>query len=165
MTIGLANTLQSLRSFPSALRAFMSEAPAQTWDWQPDSWDGIPSELLTIRQQLCHLRDIETDRYAVRFARLLREADPVLESVDTYALVESRRYDRTDIGSALDDFERARSDTMRLLEGLGSDDLARRGTFEGYGPVTLKALIHYLCSHDQQHVAGIQWLIGKQSVA
>jgi DinB superfamily len=87
-----------------------------------------------------------------------------LESVDTYALVESRRYDQTEIASALDDFERARSGTMRLLEGLDAAALARRGAFEGYGPVTLRALIHYLCSHDQQHLAGIQWLIGKQFV-
>ena len=28
--------------------------------------------------------------------------------------------------------------------------------FEGYGPVTLAALVHYLCSHDQQHLAGLQ---------
>jgi hypothetical protein len=21
--------------------------------------------------------------------------------------------------------------------------------------------VHYLCSHDQQHLAGLQWLLGK----
>jgi hypothetical protein len=66
---GLVNTLQALRSFPSTLRTFMAEAPAHTWDWRPASWDGIPSESLTIRQQACHVRDIEIDGYAVRFAR------------------------------------------------------------------------------------------------
>jgi hypothetical protein len=73
----LTYTLQALRSFPSTLRTFMAEAPAHARDWRPDSWDGIPSESLTIRQQICHLRDIEIDGYAVRFARLLREADPL----------------------------------------------------------------------------------------
>jgi hypothetical protein len=95
---------------------------------------------------------------------LLREVDPLLESIDTDALVESRRYDQTEIASALDAFDRARSGTMRVLEGLDPKDLARCGVFEGYGPVTLKALLHYPCSHDQQHLAGIQWLIGKHSV-
>jgi hypothetical protein len=33
--------------------------------------------------------------------------------------------------------------------------------FEGYGPLTMRSLIHYLCSHDQQHLAGLQWLAGK----
>ena len=32
--------------------------------------------------------------------------------------------------------------------------------FEGYGQTTLKGLIHYLCSHDQRHLAGLQWLLG-----
>lgn len=162
---GLANTLQSLRSFPSALRAFMAETGARECDWRPGSWEGIPSESLTIRQQICHLRDIEIDGYSVRFARLLREEDPLLESVDTYALAESRRYDQTEVASALDAFENARSSTMGVLEGLDPEDLARRGAFEGYGPVTVKGLIHFLCSHDQQHLAGLQWLIGKQSIA
>jgi DinB superfamily len=161
--VELANTLQALRSFPSTLRTFLAEAPADSTDWRPDSWDGIPSESLTIRQQVCHVRDIEIDGYAVRFARLLREQNPLLESIDTYALVESRRYDQTEIASALDAFELARAGTLRQLEGLDASQLSRRGAFEGYGPVTLKALVHYLCSHDQQHLAGVQWLIGRQS--
>jgi hypothetical protein len=33
---------------------------------------------------------------------------------------------------------------------------------DGYGgPVTLCALTHCLCSHDQQHLAGLPWLFGK----
>jgi hypothetical protein len=43
--------------------------------------------------------------------------------------------------------------------------LARRAEFEHYGPVTLRGLIHYLCSHDQQHLAGLQWLLGKIGAA
>lgn len=27
---------------------------------------------------------------------------------------------------------------------------------EGYGPLKLRSLVHYLCSHDQQHLAGLQ---------
>jgi len=40
-------------------------------------------------------------------------------------------------------------------------ELERRAVFEGYGWVTVRGLIHYLCSHDQQHLAGLQWLLGK----
>ena len=29
--------------------------------------------------------------------------------------------------------------------------LARTAVFEGYGVLTLRGLVHYLCSHDQQH--------------
>ncbi len=33
------------------------------------------------------------------------------------------------------------------------------------GPTTLRGLVHYLCSHDQQHLAGLQWLLGKIEAA
>ena len=156
----LPHDLNSLRSFPAALRDLLSGIPADALDWRPASWDGIPSETLTIRQQICHLRDIEADGYTQRFQRLLTENDPLLESIDGYALVESRQYDRTEIASALDAFEAAREKTMQLLDRIDGDRLKRRGTFEGYGPVTVRGLIHFLCSHDQQHLAGIQWLLG-----
>lgn len=161
----LANTLQSLRSFPATLRAFVADTPATALDWRPASWEGIPSERLTIRQQICHVRDIEIDGYAVRFARLLREQEPVLESIDGYELIESRQYDQTDLATAFTAFEKARTGVMQLLEAIGPHDLNRRGTFEGYGTVTVKGLIHFLCSHDQQHLAGIQWLAGMHHAA
>jgi hypothetical protein len=156
----LPHDLNSLRSFPAALRDLLSGIPTDALDWRPASWDGIPSEMLTIRQQICHMRDIEADGYTQRFQRLLTENDPLLKSIDGYALVESRQYDRTEIASALDAFEAAREKTMQLLDRIDGDRLKRRGTFEGYGPVTVRGLIHFLCSHDQQHLAGIQWLLG-----
>jgi hypothetical protein len=161
----LPHNLNSLRSFPSALRDLMSGIPAPALDWRPASWEGIPSEMLTIRQQICHMRDIEADGYTQRFQRLLSENDPVLESIDGYALVEAREYDRTEIGRALDAFEAAREKTMAILDRVKPQDLTRRGTFEGYGPVTVRGLIHFLCSHDQQHLAGIQWLLGMKEAA
>lgn len=161
----LANTLHSLQSFPATLRAFIADTPAAALDWRPESWEGIPSEMLTVRQQVCHVRDIEIDGYALRFARLLRETDPILESIDGYELIESRQYDHTEIEAAFSAFEKARAATMQLLATVRPDDLNRRGTFEGYGTVTVKGLIHFLCSHDQQHLAGIQWLVGMHEAA
>lgn len=158
-------SLESLRTFPETLRTLVATVPAIAFDWRPKSWEGIPSEELTIRQQLCHLRDIEADGYIVRFKRVLKETNPALASIDTYALIESHDYDRTEPAHALDAFTKARRETMQLLDNLGSADLTRRGAFEGYGEVTLASLIHHLCSHDQQHVAGIQWLLGQHAAA
>ncbi len=161
----LPHDLNSLRSFPSALRNLLSGIPVDALDWKPTSWEGIPSEWLTIRQQICHMRDIEADGYTRRFQRLLSENEPVLESVDGYALVKARGYDYAELGQALDAFEAAREKTMTILDGVNAPELARRGKFEGYGPVTLLGLIHFLCSHDQQHVAGIQWLLGMKAAS
>ena len=37
--------------------------------------------------------------------------------------------------------------------------------FESYGAVSLRSLVHYLCSHDRQHLAGLQWLPGQIEAA
>jgi hypothetical protein len=51
------------------------------------------------------------------------------------------------------------------MRGLRPDQFDRTAFFEGYGPLTLRSLVHYLCSHDQQHLAGLQWLLGKIEAA
>lgn len=76
-------------------------------------------------------------------------------------LARERRYGDDDAMAALAAFRTARAETIRTIEGVAPRDLDRRAIFEGYGPVTLRSLIHYLCSHDQQHLAGLQWLLGK----
>jgi hypothetical protein len=58
-------------------------------------------------------------------------------------------------------FRQARASTIELLRSLTPAQFDRRAVFEGYGPVSLRSLVHYLCSHDQQHLAGLQWLLGK----
>jgi hypothetical protein len=156
-------SIESLRAFPEALRAFIATVPKEALDWRPNSWEGIPSEELTIRQQLCHLRDIEADGYIVRFKRVLAEQNPTLASIDTYALIEPRNYDRTDTVTAIDAFAAARKKTMEILAAVTPADFNRRGTFDGYGDVTFAGLVHYLASHDQQHLAGIQWLLGQHA--
>jgi len=156
-------SIESLRTFPKTLRAFVATVPSDALDWRPSSWEGIPSEELTIRQQLCHLRDIEADGYIDRFQRVLAEQNPMLASIDTYALVEPRNYDGTSTLAALDAFTAARRKTMEILAAVTPEDFDRRGNFEGYGEVTFAGLIHYLASHDQQHLAGIQWLLGQHA--
>jgi hypothetical protein len=61
----------------------------------------------------------------------------------------------------LAEFRIARAQTMEIISQLSDEQLARPAVFEGYGPLTMRSLIHYLCSHDQQHLAGLQWLLGK----
>ncbi len=157
----MTSTLSALESFPDQLERFFLEMPKSHWAWVPDSWEGIPSESFTAIEQICHVRDIEIDGYHTRFRRLLDEIDPVLESVDGYALVQERHYADADPVRVFDDIRAARSQTLRLIEDLTPEQLARTGFFEGYGWLTVKGLMHYLCSHDQQHLSGLQWLLGK----
>ena len=156
-----AVTLFALAAFPDQLEAHFAAFPPAFTRWAPASWDGVPSEALTAIEQLCHVRDIEIDGYQVRIRRTLAETHPTLASIDTDALVRERAYARDDPARALAAFRAARVQTLEMISGLSEQQLARTAVFEGYGPLTLRSLIHYLCSHDQQHLAGLQWLLGK----
>lgn len=79
-----------------------------------------------------------------------RNPAPVLASIDTDALARERAYGRDDAANALESFRHARAKTLDLIGGLGDAQLARTAVFEGYGPLTMRTLVHYLCSHDQR---------------
>jgi len=154
-------TLLALAIFPDQLEQFYAAVPPRRANWTPPSWDGIPSESLTAIGQVCHVRDIEIEGYELRIERALTETHPHLASLDTYRLAKDRSYAKADAGEALAAFRAARRRTLDRISALDASQLERRAVFEGYGWVTVRGLIHYLCSHDQQHLAGLQWLLGK----
>jgi hypothetical protein len=154
-------TLLALAAFPDQLEAFYAAIPARRANFTPASWEGIPSESFTPIGQICHVRDIEIDGYQVRITRTLAESQPTLPSLDGDHLARVREYSKADAADVLATFRAARRRTLDCIENLGPAQLERRAVFEGYGLVTVRGLIHYLCSHDQQHLAGLQWLLGK----
>lgn len=159
-------TLQSLADFPHQLAVHYAAIPASFARWTPPSWDGVPSERFSAIEQVLHLRDIETLGYHVRFRRALEEDHPVLEDIDSYALGQARGYAQdNDARHALQAFRSARAETVELLSRLEAEEWRRPAHFGGYGAVTVRSLMHYLCSHDQQHLAGLQWLMGQMELA
>ena len=163
-TASLAPTLQALADFPTLLRAHYAAVPEGFEHWSPPAWDGIPSERFTPLEQALHVRDIERLGYHVRLSRTRDEENPLLADIDSYELADQRGYARAageEGRQALDDFADARARTVAMLTTLTDAQLARPAVFEGLGPVTLRGLVHLLCSHDQQHLAGLQWLLAR----
>jgi hypothetical protein len=156
-----STTLNALANFPDQLQAHYTAVPPAFKNWAPSSWDGIPSEPFTALEQVCHIRDIEVDGYHVRFHRALHETNPVLLSIDSEALARERAYCITDADQALAVFRIARARTVELITSLNGEQFGRIASFDGYGELSVRSLVHYLCSHDQQHLAGLQWLLGK----
>jgi hypothetical protein len=156
-----ATTLNALATFPQQLEAHYAAIPAEFRNWAPISWEGIPSEPFTPIEQICHVRDIELDGYHVRFQRILNELNPTLASIDSETLAKERSYATSSDAEVFTAFRTARARTVELISDLSPEQLARTAVFEGYGALSLRSLVHYLCSHDQQHLAGLQWLLGK----
>ncbi|HEX3912328.1 MAG TPA: DinB family protein [Steroidobacteraceae bacterium] len=80
--------------------------------------------------------------------------------MDGEALAVTRRYHDADADEVLAQFRRARVKTSALIFDLNPEQLARVAEFEGRA-VTLRGLVHNLCSHDHQHLAGLQWLLAR----
>jgi DinB superfamily len=158
-------TLNALAVFPEQLEAHYTAIPQKFTNFAPASWDGIPSERFTPIEQVCHVRDIEIDGYHVRLRRVLRESNPTLPSIDSESLATERSYATSSAQEAFAAFRAARAETVRLIAGLTAEQFSRTAVFEGYGTLCLRSLVHYLCSHDQQHLAGLQWLLGKIEAA
>lgn len=158
-------TVTCLRRFPDQLAQQFMSIPAAYQTWRPQSWEGIPSESMTAIEQLCHLRDVEIDGYHQRFKRLLMESSPTLESLDGYALIEEREYHNADPVQVINSFRQAREKTVRLIQSLTPLQMDRRGYIPGYGEICVRSLIHFLSSHDQQHLSGLQWLLGQLSAS
>jgi len=154
-------TISALEAFPRALEQHYAAFPADYVHWAPASWDGVPSEPFTAIEQICHVRDIEIEGYQVRFRRTLEESAPFLPSIDSEAVARERNYGRELASHVFPQIHAARAQTVAMLRALAPADFDKPAVFEGYGPVSLRGLVHYLCSHDQQHLSGLQWLLGK----
>lgn len=155
------DVIASLEAMPEAFAALYARFPAAALRWEPPKWDGMPGETFCAADQACHIRDIEIDGYQARIRRVLSETYPELTSFDSYALARERDYVRKDPIEALRQFKAGRVETLRLIAGLSGVQFERRAQFGEYGDVTLAGLIHFLCSHDQQHLACMHWLLGK----
>lgn len=156
----LSATLESLAAFPRLLERYFRSVPLHGRHWRPSSWDGIPSERLTAVEQIWHVRDVETEGYRVRFARTLTETMPDLPDLPGELMAQERGYAQADPELALREFADARAVTVRTLTGLTEAELRRAAIFEGRN-TTLAGLVHFLASHDCQHLAGLQWLLAK----
>lgn len=139
LTNSLANTPASVRRLAEGL----SESETR---WKPANGN------FSVVENVCHLRDIELDGYAVRIKRILREDQPFLSDLNGARLAEERDYNNQELKAALDTFAQARDDNVRLIRGLSSEQLARTGMFENTGAITLRGLLELMREHDDAHI-------------
>jgi acetylornithine deacetylase/succinyl-diaminopimelate desuccinylase-like protein len=115
-----------------------------------------------IVEHVCHLRDIESEGYAVRIEQLLREDDPLLRDLDGDRMAVERRYAEQDARDALRAFAEARARSVALLRDADERALAREGTLENVGRVTLAQLVSKLREHDAGHFHDLALLAALQ---
>ena len=160
----LQHTIDTLALFPEQLAKLFDCFSPEQWNWKPHSWDGIPSEKLTAIEQIRHVLDIELEGYKVRFERTRTESLPVLPDLPGEQMALERNYAGSDPAAVLRNFASARSGTLEAIGCFTANDFDREAIFEEKR-TTLAGLVHFLSSHDYQHLSGLQWLLAKAEIA
>jgi hypothetical protein len=121
------------------------------------SWKPAPAAF-SLLENVCHLRDIEREGYLVRLRRLREESGPHLADLDGARLAVERRYNEQPLMPAYDAFVAARKMAMKAVADATDDDLAREGTMDQVGGVTLGSMLQMMSVHDAGHLEEMRGL-------
>jgi hypothetical protein len=146
--------LCNLRSLPNELEDLLSELDEETLRWRP-----IPNKW-SIKEIMCHLRDMEREAYLARYQRILGEDNPWMQNIDQDRLAYERDYINQDARQALDEFKQLRDETVRLLDSVPSEAWSRAGVHEIDGPISLEQLAHrQIKGNDMNHLVQMKDIV------
>jgi hypothetical protein len=128
--------LNNLRSLPNEIADLLGDLDEETLRWRP-----IPNKW-SIKEIMCHLRDMERLAYLARFKRILREDQPLMANVDQNRLAHESDYLNQDTKAALAEFKNLRAETVSLLAEVPVDSWSRTGVHETDGPMTVEQLVN-----------------------
>ena len=141
----IASITDQLASVPQFLDGALRSIATADWDRRTE---GIE---FSIRQQLCHLRDVELEGYLVRVTRMTAETSPLLADLNGSELAQVRHYELQDPSLAVRDFTAFRMTTVAKLRGLSRQDWSRPGRFSPDAPFDVHELAAMMLAHDRQH--------------
>ncbi len=116
------------------------------------------SDFFSIRENVAHLRDIDTLGYEKRLRLIAAEDHPTLPDVNGAQIAVERAYASLPIEPELVALEQSRAASMALLRTLDESMLDRTAELETVGRVTLRELLERWITHDTEHLAEMRAL-------
>lgn len=146
--------LCNLKSLPNELDDLLKGLDEETLRWRP-----IPNKW-SIKEIMCHLRDMERLAYLARYQRILSEDNPTLPNVDQDRLAFETDYINQDAKAALEEFKRLRWETIQTLASAPVEAWSRAGIHETDGPMTLEQLlIRQIKGNDLNHLVQMKDIV------
>lgn len=146
--------LWNLRSLPNELDDLLKGLDDEMLRWTP-----VPNKW-SLKEIMCHLRDMESDAYLARYRRILTEDNPLMPNVDQNKLAIERDYINQDAFAALADFKRLRAETVQTLEAAPLEAWSRSGVHESDGPLTIEQLaVRQIKGNDLNHLVQMKDII------
>ncbi len=155
--------LAALRKTPERLRELVSAAGSASETGagtQQAVASGSGADQWSVCQIVGHMSAIESP-FRARLARIMWEDNPHITMIGCI----TGDYDpNTPASMLLDTFARLRADTVAFLWTLPVEARARPAVHAELGPVTLRSQVEALLAHDEEHLAQIARLVGRDSV-
>jgi uncharacterized damage-inducible protein DinB len=104
----------------------------------------------SIKEVIGHLSDTERV-FSYRLFRISRGDTTPLAGFDQNVYVDSARSDERPLAELLEEFLSVREATLRLVQGLTPEELARRGT-ANEAAVSARALVYIAAGHVAHHI-------------
>ncbi|MFY9558172.1 MAG: DinB family protein [Blastocatellia bacterium] len=146
--------LSNLKSLPNELDDLLKDLDEETLRWRP-----IPNKW-SLKEIMCHLRDMERLAYLARYHRMLMEDNPLLDNVDQDRLAFERDYINQDAKAALEEFKRLRWETIQTLDDAPVDAWSRGGIHEMDGPLTVEQLVvRQIKGNDINHLVQMKDIV------
>ena len=146
--------LWNLKSLPNELEDLLKDLDEETLRWRP-----IPNKW-SIKEIMCHLRDMEREAYLARYRKMLTEENPLLHNVDQNRIAAESDYINQDAQNALDEFKWLRGETVKTLEGAQPEAWSRGGVHETDGPMTIEDLVHkQIKGNDLNHLVQMKDIV------
>lgn len=146
--------LWNLKSLPNEIEDLLAGLDEESLRWRP-----VPNKW-SIKEIMCHLRDMERLAYLERYRRMFSQDNPLLPNVDQDRLAYESDYINQDAQSALREFKELRKTTVETLDAQSPDTWNRSGTHETDGPMTVEQLvIRQIKGNDLNHLVQMKDIV------
>jgi FMN phosphatase YigB (HAD superfamily) len=145
----ISSLLSVLRGGAAAIDAIVRSVPVEKWTRKINKTEWSLTEIL------CHLRDLDQEINLARIKTILQEHKPFIAGIESDRWAEERNYICQNGLEALGEFITARQDMIDILENAQADDWDRIIRHSIFGPTTLKEMVGFIVSHDNNHITQI----------
>jgi hypothetical protein len=135
-----------LRATAPTLRAELEPLGNDIRRWHPALGEWCINEVVG------HLLEAERRGFAGRIERIIAQPGRRLQGWDQVEVARERRDCERDGLELLQEFERTREDSIRLVRGLSAEQLGLSGDHPQVGELRVFDLLHEWVHHDRNHV-------------
>jgi len=131
---------------PAVLNGLLKKLDSESWSRKPSDNDWTLTELI------CHLRDTEREIHHMQLKLFNGKEEPFIPRPDTGVWASQRDYMHENGLTALEEFNNARLETMRIFENKSESNWTQKARHAIFGPTNFLEVSGFMAEHDRLHI-------------